>query len=113
MLIASHPKENGMDLDYTTEKYRIAVSCLCGFGDIRERIYNALVPGLMNLRHDDFPLELREKHQAIMLAVHANVMRTDEGWFRDSLATLDEMAIRSLVEKILSVHESLIRQCPE
>jgi hypothetical protein len=77
----------------------VAVDCMCGRGDVNERLMNATVSALMRLRDDDMQhTPLYEDLQYILSWTKHNV-RND----REMERLPDEIEHSKLVEKMLHI----------
>lgn len=97
---------------YAWEKFHSAVLSLAGEGSIQQRLENAYVFNIINLRRDnDIPEELHEEFEEIVALMTAS--DAAEGRVNAAVNAMDEIVRSSLVEKIISLYDSLCRYMPK
>ena len=84
---------------YVWEKMLTAVGSMCGEGSLEERLSDASVSALMRLKEDDLPEgELRESLEYVLKWTKHNMAGG-----RAMKKLPDDLELRSLIEKMLSI----------
>ena len=98
-----------MSLVYAWEHLYLAMETLCGRGSQDERLVDATTQGLMNVRPEDLPAELRGEFIKLMSDLTAVEAGGDEANVRATVETLDASDRDSAVRTILIMFSAVCR----
>ncbi|HDX9049591.1 TPA: hypothetical protein ROW14_001930 [Yersinia enterocolitica] len=96
------------------ELFHIAVYNLAGQGTQRERLLNAFVDHLINIKPEiDLPEYLREKFTELATSLNNKSASGSEGTAQATISTLNESEISQAVHSIIDIYDSLCREMPK
>jgi len=99
-----------MSLSYGWEKLHLAIHSLCGQGSLCERLVNAVAYHLIHVTpENDLPEDIRGEFQEFMEEITSVEAKGDEGTIQATINTLDEIALKRAVEKIISFYDTVCR----
>lgn len=102
-----------MSLNYTWEKFYVAVSSLAsGTGSIQERLCNAYTGSLMLLNiHEpnDLPADMRNDFEEITRELTTVDPVGDEGSVRASTNAMTDMKASEIADRIVSLYDRITR----
>jgi len=102
-----------MSLNYTWEKFYVAVSSLAsGTGSIQERLFNAYTGSLMLLevhKPDELPEDMRNEFKEITRELTAVEPSGNEGSVRASTNAMTDLEASEIAEKIVSLYDRITR----
>ena len=98
-----------MSLVYAWEKLFLAVGALCGQGSQSERLINATTLGLVHVRPDDLPAELRGEFIKLMHDLTAVQAEDNEARIQATVETLDTSERENAVRTILVIFSAACR----
>ncbi len=103
-----------MARNYGWEKFYTGVLTLAqGDWPVRRRLAEAYVSSIMHVRPDeDLPPELRQDFAYIKDALSRVPAKGDEGSAASSAAALDDLEVHKIVEKIVTMADSLAKYGP-
>ena len=96
-----------MGINYAHQKFLTALLTLTASGTIQDRLAGALCYSLGSIGLQDVPEGIRDEFRDFMesmTAVHGN---GDEGDYRATVESFDEMKLTTTVEKILSFYDTV------
>src|SRR5438552_4117724 len=100
-----------MSLDYTWEKFHVAVLGLAsGQGDIRQRLADAFVGSLIRLKPDELPEELRDDFRALQKELTSARPEGDEGTVLASTNTMSGNRAAELAKQIVSMYDGIAKR---
>ena len=99
-----------MSLVYTWEKLYLAVDALCGQGGQDARLMNAATRGLLQVRPDDLPAELRGEFLRLKRDLTAVRVDGDEANVQATIKTLDASDRERAVRTILILFSAVCRK---
>lgn len=99
-----------MSLVYAWEKLYVAVDALCGHGSQKTRLAKAARDGLIQVRPDDLPVELRGEFVQLMKDLTAVHVDGKEANVQATIDTLDASAREKVIKTILIVFSSASRR---
>ena len=100
------------DYSYGWEKLHLAMHCLAGHGDQRQRLANALlVLNVLVARPEDkyLPEEIQAEFIEFWKKITSVAARGDEGTIKETVNSLDEMGITHAIEKIIGFYDTVCR----
>ena len=100
-----------MSLRYAHEKFHTAVLTLAGHGSVQERLVNAYVFSLGQLKTaDDIPNALQSRFDELCQELTKFEARGDEGRVQATVSKLNEFEINKLIEDIVTLNDDLCMQ---
>lgn len=91
-------------MDYEHGRFSVAIDALAtGKGDLRERLYNAIISGLQPLKEDDVPEDLRQQLTELQETYSLPGAIGDEGRIKATLDSMDDDQLGELARKIVSL----------
>lgn len=98
-----------MSLVYAWEKLFLAVETLCGHGSQNARLVNAATLGLIHLRPEDLPSELRGEFIQLMSDLTADHAGDEEASVKATIRAFDVSDQENSVRTILIIFSVLCR----
>lgn len=98
-----------MSLIYAWEKLFLAVGVLCGQGSQSERLINAARLGLLHIRPDDLPAELRREFIQLMHDLTAVQAESKEASIQATVDSLGSSERENAVRTVLIIFSAVSR----
>lgn len=100
-----------MSLRYAHEKFHTAVLTLAGHGSVQERLVNAYVFSLGQLKTaNDIPNALQSRFDELCQELTKFEASGDEGRVQATVLKLNEFEINKLIEDIVTLNDDLCMQ---
>jgi len=94
---------------YAWEKFHSAIHLLVGTGTQRERLASAYTYNLSQLKPEDLPEEIQEDFRQLKAEITRVDPHGNKGSVKATLHEMDESDIRRMIEKIISMHDTVTR----
>jgi len=101
-----------MSLDYGWEKLNMSVHYLSGSESKSERLFNAVMYSLINIKPEyELPESLREDFSTLMAELTAVKTTDDDESVRATIDSFGEVELNNAIEKIINLHDLACSNC--